>query len=165
MYFLIAIFAFNGPTIAIALNSLICATFNFVLIVNNIVQWKPRPRSLFIISQKVRERLSEWFSDQLTSGAVLQRKIHFFLLLKYQRCQTVNNHAWKPLFDATLLNVVEIQNLFSRTFLQKGICSKEYLFKWIFVSKNISSKEYLFKWILVSKDICSKGCKINMWAQ
>ena len=149
MHFLIAIFAFNGATIAIALFFNLCH-FQF----RSDCYWtlfneKPRPRSLFIISQKVRERLSEWFSDQLTSGAVLQRKIHFFLLLKYQRCQTVNNHAWKPLFDATLLNVVEIQNLFSRTFLQKGICSKE----------------YLFKWILVSKDICSKGCKINMWAQ
>ena len=130
----------------------------------NIVQWTTKTKITFYHFTK-GSRAAEWFSDQLTSGAVLQWKIHFFLLLKYQRCQTVNNHAWKPLFDATLLNVVEIQNLFSRTFLQKGICSKEYLFKWIFVSKNISSKEYLFKWILVSKDICSKGCKINMWAQ
>ena len=72
--FLIAIFAFNGATIAIALNSLICATFNFVLIVIEHCSMKNQDQDHFLS-----------FHKRFASGWVIQWSAHFW------GCSSVKN--------------------------------------------------------------------------
>ena len=125
---------------------------------------KPRPRSLFIISQKVRERLSDSVISSLLGLFFSEKYIFFFFWnikdVKHSTTMHGNHCLMQLCWTQWKYKICSVEHFFKRAFVQKNICSNEYLFQRILVQKNISSNEYLFQRIFVQKGarlICERS--------
>ena len=146
--------------------SLICATFNFVLIVIEHCSMKNQDQDHFLSFHK--RFASGWVSDSVISsllGLFFSEKYIFFFFwnikdVKHSTTMHGNHCLMQLCWTQWKYKICLVEHFFKRAFVQKNICSNEYLFQRILVQKNICSNEYLFQRIFVQKGarlICERS--------